>query len=72
MVNTKGGFIKASRQPKLKDLCVFVAVDLKLALNSMRSRLLKCVRMWFIMQSKNALSSQCCHRGGYSGHWHFN
>jgi len=45
MVNTKGGFIKASTQPKLQDLCVFVAVDLKLALNSMRSRLLKCVRM---------------------------
>lgn len=44
-------------------MCVTVAVDLKQALDSMRSRVLECVRMRFIMQCKNALHSQCCHRG---------
>lgn len=51
MVNTEDGLgqqkhqIKASTQPQLQDLCVFVAVDLKQALNSMPSRVLKCVRV---------------------------
>lgn len=48
-----------------------VAADLKQALNSMHSLVLKHVRMQFTIQCKYALHDQCCHRGCYGRCWYF-